>query len=156
MPGDAEPVELRALRPLDRAAVERLGVGLFAPFGDYAGALHDWLRHPRVRTVVAVDAGSPVGFAMVSELRGQGYLLGIGVAEGFRRVGLGARLLEAALEQALGLRKRWGITWIDLDVADDNVAAVALFEQAGFFRVRTGPEVYKGGQAVVTMRRRLV
>ena len=149
-------LEVRALRPLERAAVERLGSALFAPYGDYAAALHDWLRSPSVRTVVVADQGSPVGFAMVSSVQGKGYLLGIGVADGYRRVGLGKRLLEAALEQARSKRKRWGISWVDLDVAEDNTAAVALFEGAGFFRLKTGAERYKGGQAVVTMRRRLV
>lgn len=136
--------------------MQRLGEDLFAPFGDYAEALHGWLRHPGVRTTVAMDDGAPVGFAMVSAVDGEGYLLGIGVAVGHRRAGLGGRLLEAALEAARGRRERWGISRVDLDVAADNAAAIGLFERAGFERVTVRSDRYVGGQPVVTMRRALV
>ena len=148
-------MELRALRPLERAEVQRLGVALFAPFGDYAEAMYGWLRHPGVRTVVAVEAGRPVGFALVTAVKREGYLLGIGVDEAHRRSGLGRLLLDEAIRVAVDRRQRWGISRIDLDVADDNAVAIALFESRGFERHQVRAERYVGGQAIVTMRLRL-
>jgi ribosomal protein S18 acetylase RimI-like enzyme len=149
-------VELREIRPLDRAAVQRLGVRLFAPFGDYGPALYGWLRHSGVRAIVAVSEQDVFGFALVSAVHGEGYLLGIGVDEGHRRAGLGARLLDAAVAIARERRERWGISRLDLDVAEDNVAAIALFEGVGFARAAVRSERYLGGQSIVTMRLLLV
>jgi GNAT superfamily N-acetyltransferase len=50
------------------------------------------------------------------------------VREGARRTGLGRALVEAALDRA---RKR-GCKRIELDVNEDNEAALALYEACGF------------------------
>ena len=147
---------LRDLRPLDRVAVQRLGVVLFAPFGDYSAALYGWLRDPGVRTTVAVHEGVIVGFSLVSANLGRGHLLGIGVDLEHRRAGLGAALLDAAIEAAHAGRTRWRISRLDLDVAEDNAAAISLFERAGFARAGIAAQRYAGGQRIVTMRRSLV
>jgi [ribosomal protein S18]-alanine N-acetyltransferase len=149
-------VRLRDLRPTDRAAVERLGVELFADYGDYADALYAWLRHPGVRTTVAVDPdGCPIGFSMVAAVEREGYLLAIGVLPDHRRRGLARALLAASIELAVRHARRWGIEHVDLDVAGDNLGAIALFGQAGFVEVERDDDRYLGGQRVVRMRRAL-
>ncbi len=148
-------VVLRPMRPTDRAALTRLGHEVFAPFGSYEGALAGWLRHTQVATTVATSAGSLVGFAMVGPIpRPDGavdaYLLAIGVRPDARRSGLGRRLLAAAVEDARKRAGHWRTDVLRLDVAEDNAAAVALFEEAGFTDAPTSA-VYASGQPARSM-----
>jgi ribosomal protein S18 acetylase RimI-like enzyme len=59
------------------------------------------------------------------------YLEDLFVREGARRAGLGAALLEAALQRA---RDR-GCAYVDLDTNDGNRAALSLYERFGFERL---------------------
>ena len=54
--------------------------------------------------------------------------LGMGILPGYRRQGLGHRLLEACIEKA------WqkGLTRIELEARADNRAAISLYEKVGF------------------------
>ncbi|MCP4871646.1 MAG: GNAT family N-acetyltransferase [Proteobacteria bacterium] len=143
------------MRPTDRAALARLGHTVFARFGRYEGALAGWLRHTQVRTVVAQADGRAIGFAMVGPVPDadggtDAYLLALGVDESARRQGIGRDLLNAAVEEARKGSRRWGTDQLRLDVADDNVAAIALFRAAGFEDASSG-ETYAGGQSALSM-----
>lgn len=144
------------MRPVDRAAVQRLGAGLFSAWGDYQAAMGEWLRDGGVVTQVAVDSrGRPVGFAMVTVMDGDGYLLGIGTDSEHRRLGLGRRLLVDVLRIAERRRRIWGISQVRLDVACDNHAAIALFRDAGFEPCESVAGRYASGHAILAMRLRL-
>lgn len=56
-------------------------------------------------------------------------LLGMGVHRGWRRRGLGARLLAAAADWA---HRDAGLAWIDLEVLSENTPAVDLYLRSGF------------------------
>ena len=56
-------------------------------------------------------------------------MLGMGVHRDYRRQGLGARLIDAALAWA---RTEPGIAWVDLDVLSVNRPARQLYQRAGF------------------------
>ncbi|MEX2645338.1 MAG: GNAT family N-acetyltransferase [Gaiellaceae bacterium] len=56
--------------------------------------------------------------------------LGLMVAEGWRRQGIGRALLEAAVEWARGA----GVRKLELHVFPHNEAAIRLYEQFGFER----------------------
>ena len=56
-------------------------------------------------------------------------MLGLGVHRDYRRQGLGARLIEAALAWA---RHDAGIDWVDLEVLSVNRPARGLYERTGF------------------------
>ncbi len=60
-------------------------------------------------------------------------LLGMGVQRGYRRQGLGARLIAAAVSWA---HASSALTWIDLEVLSVNAPARQLYARAGF--VQTG------------------
>jgi len=79
------------------------------------------------------------GFALIRTLAGESELLTIAVDPARRRRGLGRTLLDAALVRA---RAR-GAEAIFLEVAADNLAAIALYEAAGFQRSGTRPGYYR-------------
>jgi ribosomal protein S18 acetylase RimI-like enzyme len=56
-------------------------------------------------------------------------LLGMGVHREWRRLGMGQRLLDVAIEWAKADQQ---MEWIDLQVVASNGAAVRLYERAGF------------------------
>jgi len=57
-------------------------------------------------------------------------VLGLGVLREFRGQGIGPALLEAAIDRA----RLSGMTRIQLDVREDNLPAIALYERFGFRR----------------------
>lgn len=154
---DGEP-RIRAARPTERAAVQRLAERAFAEFGEYAEPVAGWLRDPRVQSLVARGGGGVVGFACVAPVQRDGavvaYLLGIAVEDGERRGGLGHALLGAAIEEARRRRKRWGVERLELEVAPGNLAARRLFAGAGFTELGPGQE-YGPGRPSVRMGRDL-
>jgi ribosomal protein S18 acetylase RimI-like enzyme len=56
-------------------------------------------------------------------------MLGMGVHRAYRRRGLGAKLLDTAVNWARG---EDALKWIDLEVLSENHPAVALYLRAGF------------------------
>jgi ribosomal protein S18 acetylase RimI-like enzyme len=55
-------------------------------------------------------------------------ILGIGVIEGCRGLGIGTRLLDTALNRA----REIGLTRIELTVREQNTRAMHLYEKLGF------------------------
>ena len=58
------------------------------------------------------------------------WVLGMGVADGYRGCGVGTALIATALETA----KERGITRVELSVRESNRRAIALYEKFGFLR----------------------
>ena len=94
---------------------------------------------------------APGAYAFLAE--GQGFILAwahgdeaevltLAVAPEARRQGLGARLLAAALAEAVAR----GVERVVLEVAVDNAAAIALYRAAGFHEVGRRPAYYAGAQ----------
>jgi ribosomal protein S18 acetylase RimI-like enzyme len=67
-------------------------------------------------------------------------LLGMGVERGNRRVGLGIALIEHARQWATDVAK---LEWIDLQVISENVAAVSLYQRAGFIKAGEIPDMFR-------------
>lgn len=82
--------------------------------------------------VVALVDGAVVGWCDITPegrpLKRHVGLLGIGVVEPWRRRGVGAALLDAALARATAA----GFLRIELSVRADNLAAIALYRKRGF------------------------
>jgi ribosomal protein S18 acetylase RimI-like enzyme len=74
------------------------------------------------------------------------YLWGMYVKPGFRGRGIGAELLQAAIEHA---RAMAGVEWVVLGVTSNAAAARRLYERAGFTLWGTEPDALRyDGQSV--------
>jgi ribosomal-protein-alanine N-acetyltransferase len=92
----------------------------------------DLAATPFAKVLVAASAaGAVVGYAVVYFASDQSELANLAVAVTHRGQGIGRRLLEGAIAEAMA----HGATAMFLEVRASNVAAQSLYESAGFERV---------------------
>jgi [ribosomal protein S18]-alanine N-acetyltransferase len=80
------------------------------------------------------------GFVLSREAAGEAEILTVAVSEKFARLGLGWRLMQAALREASSR----GADSMFLEVEAENAAAVALYGKLGFARIAERPAYYTG------------
>ncbi|MDY0021450.1 GNAT family N-acetyltransferase [Arenimonas caeni] len=136
------PARLRDARPDDLPALLALEAGF--P-GDRLSArqFRHHLGNPRARLRVAAAGGRLLGYHLVLLRQGSAWarLYSIAVDPAARGQGLGRRLLADAGRQAAAA----GRTGLRLEVRQDNRAAAALYEAAGYHRVAALPAYYEDG-----------
>ncbi len=88
---------------------------------------------------VAVVGGVVVGYAVVWYVAREAELGNLAVAPGWRRLGLGGRLLDWSVARA---RER-GTERIFLEVRESNRAAQRLYRERGFVQVGRRPRYYR-------------
>ena len=100
--------------------------------------------------LVAVDGDVVQGYAGFCDYPDEGFVQTIGVAPSAQGKGLGARLLQALLDEASRRRQ----PRVLLEVRADNSRAIALYERFAFRRtgVRRGYYQPSGTDAVVMTR----
>lgn len=100
--------------------------------------------------VVAADDDAVHGYAGLCDYPDEAFIQTIAVARSAQRRGMGARLLQALLDEAA----RRGQRRIVLEVRADNTSAIALYERFGFRRsgLRRGYYQPSGADALVMMR----
>lgn len=91
------------------------------------------------------------GFILCRSIAGEAEVLTLAVVPAARRLGVGRALVEAAA----GLAATQAAACLFLEVAHDNVAALALYAAAGFERVGLRKGYYLSGADAVVMRRAL-
>ena len=96
-------------------------------------------------------AGVPSGFAIWRDLKGEAELLTIGVDPHKQRAGLGAALLEAAVQEA----RAAGSELLYLEVDAGNAPALALYEKAGFVTTGLRKAYYRDGADARLMQLKL-
>ena len=106
----------------DPAALAAIHAEAFDAAWD-AASLTALLASPGVFAVEEAD-----GFILIRVVADEAEILTLAVRPEARRSGLGARLVEAAMVRAAAL----GAERMFLEVAEDNVAARALYTRAGF------------------------
>ena len=83
---------------------------------------------------VAVEGDEVVGWCDISPGKREGFThcgtLGMGLIMGYRRRGIGTRLMERTIEAA----KARGIERVELEVYASNEPAISLYEKRGFVR----------------------
>jgi RimJ/RimL family protein N-acetyltransferase len=136
----AEPADAEALVALGRAVGSEPGGWLLTTSdwrsaGDERRYLKAIRRYPHAAVYVAeTDQGELVGRLSLTRDQHPSSAhvadLGLMVAAGWRRQGIGRALLEAAVEWARGA----GVRKLELHVFPHNEAAIKLYEQFGFER----------------------
>ncbi len=135
-------------QPYDRAEAFQAGLGV--PVGSPG-----WRRAWVAREVGGGIAGHVDLRAYPMRHAEHRCLLGLGVARGHRRTGLGARLMATAEEWA---RITPPLEWIDLEVVATNLPAIRLYHRCGFVTIGEMPEMFRidgGTYAFTTMTKRL-
>jgi ribosomal-protein-alanine N-acetyltransferase len=97
------------------------------------------LAMPGCFGIIARHGESPIGFVLALDLRGECEVLSLGVIPERRRRGAGAALITALIEAA----RRRGAHALVLEVAEDNIAAAALYAACGFVAIGRRPHYYR-------------
>ena len=133
------------------AALELLAAlhGRCFPQGWPREAFAKLLATPGAFALLAIDDdGEPTGLALGRAAAGEAEILTLGVLPDARRRGAGRALVEALAAEA---RAR-GAGELFLEVADDNLAARALYLALGFAQVGRRPGYYGPRDALVLRR----
>lgn len=149
-------MHMRPVTVEDVAWLPRLAERLFSPWeDDYGRAVATWMGHDTTLGWVAADARGPLGFVLLGTLGlvGEGRphvleILAVGVVPEARRHGIARSLLAMVLRHA---RSSEGAMEVRLNVASDNDAGRALFEQAGFTVAREDDGTFGRGRRAVRM-----
>ncbi|GEO38432.1 ribosomal-protein-alanine N-acetyltransferase [Skermanella aerolata] len=112
-----------------------------------AAAFAGLLASPGMFALIApVDGqGEPAGFVLARAIAGEAEIVAIGVAPDRRGAGLGATLLEGALE----LSRMAGAEAVFLEVAENNNRACQLYTGRGFIKIGRRPNYYRQKDAAV-------
>lgn len=146
----AARVAIRFAEPADDGFIRDLGRDVFTEYS--LRAERETARMAsEAPTLVAIQDGERIGFAIVEILGPNAHLAAIAVIETARGRGVGAALLRAAerLARSRGSRE------LSLTTADSNLAALDLFLKRGFRRRVQHGGHYARGQRTLRLIKRL-
>ncbi len=95
------------------------------------GMVREELENPRCAVLGVTEGERLLGYLALSSVLDEGTIDNVAVEPSLRRRGLGARLMEAALEEAA----RQSLSFVTLEVRESNGAAQALYRRYGFLPV---------------------
>ena len=102
-------------------------------------SLRELLAMPGALALLAQQGDEPVGFILLRQAADEAEIITLAVQPQQRRLGVARRLLSVGLDKLSGR----GARHCFLEVADDNVAARALYTAAGFAEVGRRPGYYR-------------
>jgi ribosomal-protein-alanine N-acetyltransferase len=137
-PGRHHAPRIRAVEAFDLAMLAALHAACFEEAWS-RDSLATLLATPGAFGLVAAGGAEPTGFLLARIATDEAEILSLGVRPPARRRGIGSCLLQAALERMA----RGGARRTFLEVAEDNVAALALYSAAGFTPVGRRPRYYR-------------
>jgi ribosomal-protein-alanine N-acetyltransferase len=128
---ESAAVAIRGTAPEDLDTIAALEASTFSqPWSRQSFA--DLAATPFAKVLVAAnEAGAVLGYAVVYFASDQSELANLAVAVSHRGQGIGRRLLDGAMAEAMA----HGATAMFLEVRASNAAAQSLYESAGFERV---------------------
>ena len=102
---------------------------------------------PDTATVVAIDRGRCVGFALMTFGDDRAHLVLLAVRPTHRRLGIARKLLGWLLDSA----RTAGVMSVHLELIDDNAAARAFYRSIGFSETFRLPGYYRGRKTALRM-----
>jgi len=146
-------VHVREGIPSDEGFISRLSGRVFSVYGPYREMIRRWLELDTAITLIAIQEGKPVGFAMAGTLEHDlmfpavTELLAIAVERNRQRMGIGQTLLREIEMKAASL----GEKRLFLHTATENMAAQKLFIKSGYRPQETKRKFYPRGQDALMM-----
>lgn len=101
--------------------------------------------------LVAISESKVVGYVLTSLNEDEGHVLSIAIRRGFRRRGIGSRLMAETFQ----VLRRKGIRRIRLEARLSNCEAKQFYEQLGFKKKGLIRAYYRDGEDAVNMVREL-
>jgi ribosomal-protein-alanine N-acetyltransferase len=150
---DSDNVLLQPLGPLDLAVAAAVHAGCFESAWNEA-AMAEILAMPGSFGALALVGDQPVGLVIVLAVATEAEILTLAVLPKFRHRGMASRLLAWVVDRLSGS----GSQRLLLEVAEDNVAARALYGKLGFAQVGHRPSYYRrlaGTAAAIVLARTL-
>lgn len=144
MTHNSDKVTLQQLGPLDLAVAAALHASSFDGAWSEA-AMGEILAMPGSFGALALVGDQPVGLVIVLAAGTEAEILTLAVLPKFRRRSIADRLLAWAADR-MG---RAGCQRLLLEVAEDNVAARALYAKLGFAQVGRRPSYYRRAEGTV-------
>lgn len=108
------------------------------------------LKNPLAYYVVAVDGEIPVGYCGIWNVCGEAEIIDVGVLSEYRKRGVGKGLLEAVFQYM----KEKEIGVLNLEVREDNIPAISLYEKLGFEKVGTRKKYYDNKVDAILMQKK--
>ena len=146
-------ISIRRANLGDVGFIAQLSAKAFGVYGPYGHLVPGWFESNSTITLIAVEKGKPVGFAMMgrlldeSERENRCELLAIAVEPNVRRRGVGRMLLRKMESEAGRLDEEI----LFLHTATDNTPAQKLFRKHGFTTLSVKKHFYPSGHDAVMM-----
>jgi ribosomal protein S18 acetylase RimI-like enzyme len=149
---------LREYRPQDFERLLQIDQVCFVEGIAYSEQeMRHFLSRPNAVRIVSEQAGQIEGFIIADRFRprrsqqAMGQIITIDVLSEARRAGLGSRLLEAAEEKL----KQAGCTYVSLETAVDNQAAMRFYKKHGYTGLKILPNYYLDSIDALLMGKKL-
>lgn len=97
--------------------------------------------------LVLEDQGEVIGFLVLMDIAGEIHINNIAVKENYRSQGLGEKLLTYGMN-SYNKENLYGYT---LEVREDNIQAIGLYEKLGFVKVGMRKNYYKNNKNALIM-----
>jgi ribosomal protein S18 acetylase RimI-like enzyme len=133
----------------DHGFIRQISGEIFSMFGDYGEIIPQWFVNPDVVTVMCLEKGCPLGFAMLSISSGE--ILAIAVSPETQRRGIGTALLN----RVEGTARQRGIKRVQLHAASENKAACMFFQNAAYTVIGGRERYYPNGQKALIMAKEI-
>jgi ribosomal-protein-alanine N-acetyltransferase len=149
-----DPSEIREVVPSDLEGLYRLDQLCFEEGIAYSHRqLRGFLSIPTAQGLIAETGGRLAGFTIGYVARdGAGHVVTLDIHPRERRRGLGKILLEELLSRL----RRAGARRAILEVAEENLGAIAFYETLGFHRRRRLPDYYAPRRPALEMGKDLL
>jgi [ribosomal protein S18]-alanine N-acetyltransferase len=108
-------------------------------------------RSPTVTFYVAERAGEVVGHAVISVVGDDAELQRLAAAPEARRAGVATALLDGVRAAAAAQ----GVARLLLEVREDNTAALAFYDRAGFTQIARRERYYRDGTTALILEKHL-
>lgn len=144
-------MEIRLLQEKDLDAVSELEKSCFSEPWTRAD-FEDILSNKDRDMLVAVEAGKIVGEIVLSDMLGEADISNVAVDINYRKQHIGEMLLNEIMK--LGREKR-NVLAFTLEVREQNIPAIRLYEKAGFVSEGVRPNFYSNPKdnAVIMWKR---